>query len=115
MQISEANLPPGSKELDKRQAKTDNWKRKLLPNLSHMIILVITHLDNLPARKSGGGHVTVRTIEAHAILRPCCCRAADASRTATASSCLSGRTCQPSHAPSRTCMSWRRRSGWQVC
>ncbi len=42
-QISEANLQPGSKELEKRQAKTDNWKRKLLPNLSHMIMLVKRH------------------------------------------------------------------------
>lgn len=57
MQISEANLPPGSKELDKRQAKTDNWKRKLLPNLSHMIMLVIAMTRDLTLRGVGGGHV----------------------------------------------------------
>lgn len=39
LQISEENLEAGNKELDKRQAKADNWKRKLLPNISHMIML----------------------------------------------------------------------------
>ena len=62
MQISEANLPPGSKELDKRQAKTDNWKRKLLPNLSHMIMLVIAHGEKIVTERLGGGHVIARVV-----------------------------------------------------
>ena len=72
MQISEANLPPGSKELDKRQAKTDNWKRKLLPNLSHMIILVIAHDDKFATERVGWCHVITRAIlpAKHMQLRP---------------------------------------------